>query len=836
MKKLINCLAVLIFILSAFGTNTYAANTDEYLLQSINALAAFGIIEEDPIDIDTEEELTRQEAAVWLSNALKLEGEYETSIFSDVSVGTKGANAILSLYDRNIISGFSGGKFRPTETISYTDFAVMLVRILNYEEEADYQGGYPSGYIKQAEDLGLNKRVNKSATKKLTIGDGAKILYNALDKDIKGFGGKFLEQYMDIYKVKGRVTADSKTSLTSADGASAGKIKIGDVFYECTISAEEWLGKDVVAYVMESGGRETLVHLEGGRKYDEITLDASSILRERSNRTTLVYNENDNLKNIRITPVADIIYNGKAYPDATAEEIIPRYGEIRLLDSDNNGEYDVLFVTSYEVMVVENVIAYSGTIYNRLKGTDILASITVSDDADTDIKDSFGERLSFSDIALNNILLVAKSKTGSNPYYKIIVSDNIKNGVFESKDDEYIKVDGTEYIFADVIAKATESGNLAQLKIKAEYNFYFDSYGNIVYYESIYTGKQYGYLKRTYIDENDMTYYLKIFTSDGIWEKIELRNTVKYDGESYKKEVLVEVVATNIMIRYETDPKGRIKNIETAKRLSSDATELSRQIKNDVFRKAEMRDASKNNKYFSMNKSFENAYFLGNDVKVFLIPTGADATEQDFKCTDSSYFVSEIRYTADVYDVDEYMFTDLIVLEYDSSDPANLKFSNQDYCMMVNKAMEMVVDDEVASYVSGLHKNEEWSYTSSGAGTFQGLKRGDIIRTKYDPSGKLTQYVLVHRYGNEDQKSNSTNFNDSVYLFGDVLAVDYENDRMRIDEGSHLTVRTGSAYITVYEPEEDEVRAGTIRDIENGDYVVLRMRSSLPFEIFVIKQ
>ena len=837
MKRFITCFIALILLLSVFGTNIYAENTeDEYLLRSLNALVALGIIEEEPTDIDAEEALSRQEAAIWLCNILKFDGEYETSIFNDVSAGTKSANAISALYDRNIVSGYQDGKFRPTETITYAEYVTMLLKMLNQGVVAEYYDGYPSGYVKQSYDIGLNKKVNKSANEKITVGDGAKILYNALDKDVWGWNGIFLEKYMDVYRLEGRVTADNKTSLTSPEGVLEGRIKIDETIYECTIPTEEWLGKYVTCYISEIDGREIVIHIENNKRYNELTINATDIIREESSRTTIVYEKEDKWKDINVSPVADIIYNGKAYPDAPVEDIFIQYGEIRALDSDDDSKYDVLFVWSYDVMVVKNIIAHSGTIYNKIEGSGILPSITIDKDAETDIIDSFGERLGMGDIALDNILLVAQSKTGSIPCYKIVVSDNIKTGEYDKKNEEYIWIDDIEYHFSDTIEKAIESGNIKPLDFNIKYDFYFDSFGNIVYYDAIYTGKQYGYLMRAYIDDSDESCWLKIFTSDGVWKRIELKDKVQYNSEVYKKEALIEIIDTELMIRYETNTKGLIKSIETARSLASDETERSRQIKNDVFRKSEMRDTAKNNKYFSMNKSFENAFFMGNNVKVFLIPTGENSSESDFACTDSTYFASETRYTADVYDVDEYMFTDLIVLEYDSSDPANLKFSNQDYCMMVTNTEEMWINDDVASYVSGLLKNEEWSYTSSVPATFEGLKKGDIIRTKYDPSGKLSHYVLVHRYGTEDQKSNSNNFNDSVYLYGNVLMVDYENDRMRIDEGRHLTVRTGSAFITVYDPEENDVRAGTIRDIEERDYVVLRMRSSLPFEIFVIKQ
>lgn len=841
MKKLITWLAALIFVLNLFGVNIYAdANNDEYLTKSIEALAAFGIITDEPQDIDTEEELSRETAALWLYRALRLENEYETSIFSDVPVGSISTNAVMALNEWQIISGFSDGRFRPADTISYTDYVTMLVKVLNYENAAAYYGGYPVGYIKQADRLKLNKKVLGSASERLTVGDGAKLLYNALKTEMQDMEGIFLEVCMDITMIEGRVTADYKTALTSPEGASAGRIKIDDTVYQSDIYGELWLGKYVNAFWREVDGTDVLVHLENDTDFNEITVNAADFVREKSDRTTLVYEaEEDDEEKIRISPVADIIYNGKAYPDLPDGEFYPECGEIRALDSDDDGVYDVLFITRYDVVFVQNVVSYSKTIYNKFNAGDFAAEIEIGNDTDVEIFDSYGEVLEFSDIGVNNIIFVAQSKTGNTPYCRIVVSDVIKKGLLGSISEDYITIDGTEYPTSKAIEAAVGAGLLPAVNVNREYYFYIDPYGNVAAYETVYTGKQYGYLKRAYTDFDTEKYYLKIFTADSIWKTYEVKEEVTYDGIEYSDAALIANIDVGVMVRYETDSKMRVKSIETPVSTSQSDTGLYDKIKKDVFRKAEISSTLGNNKFYTMNKSFSNTYFAESDVTVFLIPTAKGAPDEDFKCTNMSYFASESRYTADVYDMDEYMFTDLMVIEYDSSDTSALEASigENDYCLMVDKVMEAYINDELVSYVSGFHKNEQWSYTSSEAGTFKGLKRGDIIRTKYDASGKLKQYIAVHRYGTETLRSNVSDVNNAKYIFGDVLSVEYDKRRMRIDEGKDLTVITPeSAYVTVYESGNNEIRAGSLQDIAAGDYVVLRMRTSVPYEIFVYKK
>ena len=839
MKKLITYLAAAAIAINALGLNVFAEkNVDTALQNSIEALAAFGIINEEPQEVDTNAVLTREKAAVWMYKSMGLDNEYEKSVFYDVPVGTSGANAIMALNEWGIISGYPDGRFGPGEAISYNDYVTMLVRVLNYSVMADIYGGYPAGYIRAMQRLDLNKNVNSSAANELTVGDGAKMLYNALKTEMMDMEETLLSKYLDINMSSGRVTADFKTSLTSAEGVSEGKLKIDDTVYNFGFS-EDWLGRYVNVFYTDKDGIQEIIYLENDKDVSEVKINAQDIVEEKSSRTNLVYEVGDAEEKIRISPVADIIYNGKAYPDLKEEELFIKCGEIKALDSDADKEYDVIFIDEYEVMFVDNVIDYSKTIYSKFNVEGFAGSVEIENDADLQIYDSYGEELEFSDIGVNNIVFIARSKTGSIPYYKIVVSDNIKHGILEEITEDYMVIDGEYFDVAYTFGKAIDTKLLPQVQVNREYYFYLDAYGFVSAYETVFTGKQYGYLKRAYLDFDTETPYLKIFCSDGLWRTYELKDEVMYDGKEYTKEAIAAIADTDIMVRYETDSKMRIKTLETPSITSQSDGTLHQKIEQDVFRKAEISSTLNNNKYYTMNKSFSNAYFTEDDLTVFLIPTEKGAPDEDFRCTDRSYFKSETRYTADIYDMDEYMFSSIIAIEYDSSDTASLEstIGEQDYCMMVDKAKDIYLNGELVSYVSGLLKGEAWSYTSSEAGTFNGLKRGDIIRTKYDASGKLKQYMLVHRYGNEDLKSNVADVNNAVYIYGDVLSVDYEKNRMRIDEGKELTVvALESAVITVYEAYNDEIRQGAVADITSGDYVVLRMRSSVPYEVFVIKQ
>lgn len=834
MKKYIIYFLVLIIALNLMPAAVYAQDKSDYD-KSISELISFGIITGELSDIDQNETLTREKAALWIYRAMGIKKEFTESLFSDVPVGSQYANAVLALAENKLISGYPDGKFYPGEPISYTDYITVLINMLEYGRAAKIYGGYPDGYIKAANNLKLNRGVSGIFAQNLNVGESARILCNALETMMLDTQKLLIESLMEIHMTEGRVEKDSKTALAVPEGAGAGKLVIDTTDYIAKdFETEQYLGKKVKAFYTEKDEIRTLVHLEAYDKFDEITVTADEIVREKSDRTLLVYEMDKREHKLKISPVVDIIYNGKAYPDAGVDEIYPDCGEIRLLDSDNDGVYDVIFVLAYDIIYVSNVILGNKTVYNKFTAEGFTKKVSFDDDIEAEFYDVYGEEIEFSDISSGNILHVAISKTGSTPYCRGVVSDNVKRGTVEEVDEEYVMVEQTQYERSKFMTRSLEAGVLSPIEFGAVYYFYLDIYGQIAAYEKVVNGNQYGYLKRAYTDLEAEKNYLKIFTQNNTWETYEMRDNVRYGADNYSAEALVDIIPVGVMVRYKTDGNRRIKEIDTSTLTSLTDEDRITKIKTDTFRKAQASDL----KYYSMNKSFESKFFAEADVKVFLIPTARNALDEDFKCTDMNYFISESRYTVDVYDMDEYMFSSIMAIEYDSASSSTLTASlgHDDYCMMVNKVRQIYVDDEVASYVSGIVKGQEWSYTASGADTFAGLRRGDIIRTKYDDSGKLNHYILVHSRGSETLTSNATDINNTVYIYGKVLAVDYEKNRIRIDQGSELTITTAnSPYITVYDSYSNEVATGTLQDIRPNDYAVFRMRTSVPFEIFVIR-
>ena len=102
-----------------------------------------------------------------------------------------------------LISGTSETTIEPDREVIKEEFIKMIVNALGYQPDADSLGGYPDGYVKTAESLGLLNGVDTLAQTPITRGEAAVMLNNALDIPIMqttgmSFNGEYLTPDYEI--------------------------------------------------------------------------------------------------------------------------------------------------------------------------------------------------------------------------------------------------------------------------------------------------------------------------------------------------------------------------------------------------------------------------------------------------------------------------------------------------------------------------------------------------------------------------------------------------------------------------------------------------------------
>ena len=155
--------------------------------KAINAIAKLGIINgyEDGT-FGPAKNITRAEFATVITRALQLEQDVSANNFTDVAPDHWAAGYIGAAVKAGIVNGMGDGTFAPDAYVTEEQVIKMIIAALGYNDEATEAGGYPSGYIKIASEKKMLTGIVISAKKEALRGRVAMLLSNALEIDIKG--------------------------------------------------------------------------------------------------------------------------------------------------------------------------------------------------------------------------------------------------------------------------------------------------------------------------------------------------------------------------------------------------------------------------------------------------------------------------------------------------------------------------------------------------------------------------------------------------------------------------------------------------------------------------
>lgn len=99
--------------------------------------------------------------------------------FIDVPTSYWAYDNIVTASSLGVITGYNDGSFRPDNTVSYKQAVTMIVRALDYENEANSEGGYPDGYLLIGQRIGLLNGISLTNETPLDRKSVAIIIYNS---------------------------------------------------------------------------------------------------------------------------------------------------------------------------------------------------------------------------------------------------------------------------------------------------------------------------------------------------------------------------------------------------------------------------------------------------------------------------------------------------------------------------------------------------------------------------------------------------------------------------------------------------------------------------------
>lgn len=359
----------------------------------------------------------------------------EKELFIDVNGGTKYRQAINFVYDAGIMNGTGNGQFNPDDAITYVQAIKTVVTMLGYQPIADGTGGYFAGYMNSAGKLGLLKNGPSNYEAPLTYEKAAELLCHIVETPVfeavgvygdrvifEGTSDKtFLNAYHNIYTGTGVMTDNGVTKTNGKTACNKECVQIGEYrFFGATEAMRNFIGCNLEYYYSDNGGIYTLLYAEL-KNCEIVTLNASVLDIQNSAFTAqnIIATESGKTKKYKIDPYANVLYNGALDETFTTETLKIEEGEIRLVDADNDGDFDLVCVEEYADMIVHRYVAGKNLV--AAYGPDELKNIVFEDYEHIVYEDANGNPVDANIIKANDVVSVYKSK--NNEKIRFVVYD-----------------------------------------------------------------------------------------------------------------------------------------------------------------------------------------------------------------------------------------------------------------------------------------------------------------------------------------------------------------------------------------------------------------------------
>lgn len=850
----------------AMGASAHAGETAAQITPEQELLIALDIMSLNSYgEIDNEKEVTRAEFADVCGKLLGINPSITANkaYFSDVMPGDWYAHTVNTLAELGIVSQPENGLFEPERAITFNEAIKMITCIMGYGDYAESAGGYPNGYISAASQQGILDGVGDMSGS-LTEGAMSRLVYNALHasvmkKELGGMGADYviddnetlMSYYLDVYEDDGTVESVFGMSLTDAEAPEDRVIIDGTEYYIGDVGGmTDRLGYRIKFYYrLGADDTRTLVYAEPLRT-SELLIRSEDIENFGGLGGALEYIDGTRHRNAAIASDASVIRNGAVVKSGVDEAFDITNGELRLIDGDGDGTYETAVIYDYETVVVNMFNPDKGIISDAM---DPRLMIDISECRYVSVFSETGDKLDVSAITTGTVVDIAYSKD----HAFIYVNSGNFEGTIESIDtaSREITVNGTAYKY---LQKAYD-----RYQIKASYTGVFktNKFGEVAYFEYSGGGSLPGYvLNSAYVDELREQLMLKVLTSAGTVEWINLNENASKDGEKIGANLDSLASLKEKVILYTINSDGEITQIDSSARgANEDETSLS----------LEMPLNDGGYRWTAGTRMFGKNIICSPDAIVFKVPPATSQFRDDdsYSVVTLSSLTSNRMLKTEAYKYGSTSYCGIVVY-YDT------KYTNKtsDELIFVTQVNIGVNEEqEDVYYIKGYQKG---SLITLEANRPRDVlpKPGDCIRVARDNNGQVglieihydierngsgmcdpeaywywapvdgEPYDAINKYWNgtfsDIQADFRLGFGYPVQIDGDILKWSFHEDSDSVDE---LAAIDSSVPIIVYEAADDAFYEGTLDDVKTqevygGDcsIIIVNYHWGEPTALFVI--
>lgn len=525
------------------------------------------------------EKTTRAEFVAAVTMALNMPASASAkSNFTDVPSTHMYASRIAYAASMELISNVA--LFYPDTPVTYAQAIKIVMSAAGYGKKAEYTGGYPTGYLKAANEAGVGKGLNLDSDDVISHEVASRLIFEACVIDMMeatSFGSSFeytltegkniLSVYHKIYMAEGIVEANSHSGLYGASStASDDCIEISGIsFYGKNY--ESTLGKRARVYYRDDNKNSIVTAYELENQAYTYTSDDTVTLSD----FTVTASALDDVKDKKYSLEGDyaVIYNGKAL---AARDITPYFnvksGTITLIDNDDNGKIDVIIINDISYGIIGSINVFEGKIYDQYQKNGLID--LGKSDVKYSIKAESGEDVSIETLEAGDKIGYTVSADGN--LYEITKYTSKVGGRYEMLNSEGdITVKGKEYALSDYYTENVK--DVENIKLNTEVILHLGFNGHVIYVEEFASTVHYAFLVAVGKENGlDATAKLKLYTDEGKMLETEVAPKVKIDGSQKTSaseilsilEDLEQKAYAYRVIKYTQDVEGKVNKILTA--------------------------------------------------------------------------------------------------------------------------------------------------------------------------------------------------------------------------------------------------------------------------------
>lgn len=846
-KKVLCCLLVFILsfgLLVVHGENTAETKAEgisetmmvsEEIQEIMSVLRLFEIIPEYyDYNVPVGAEVTRADFVAAVARLIGKDVYGGSNVyFYDVPKTHWAYNEISNMAELGFVNGAGNKMFKPDTSITKGEAYKILLSVMGYGVYAEYNGGFPLGYIELANKIELTKGVSNS--EKLIMSDMFYLIYNAMKTDVlepsvsggnmtyeTKEGESVLSLYRDVYYAEG-VVYGAKSVTIDNETLNDGDVLIDDEVYKSgNVAMFEFMGQEVEVFYHEDQLEEkTILWASATDKNDTLTIDVenSATFDEKTFKYSY-YDENGKEKTINLDRGMTLIYNGGIVESGYDEILNGERYSVKFVK--NNNKYTVAVVKAYENFIAGSVSVSEFKIYDMLKPQ---KNITLDEDEyDTfDITLSGLGAIKFEDITSGMVLSIFESK--DKKHIEVIASNNIALGTIKeiSEDSEYynVLINETEYC----MEKDAYDGSIS---VGDDVRAHLDFNGNIAYLETADSQFKGAFLIALYKNaDTDDELSIKHLAESGKVILSKCAQRVVLDGRMYKgaeeiEKALVagerEFISQFALVMMNSN--GEITEIDTVNYNPKYETEASLSVDVPFINEGETEMKKRQVRTTASAAKIGEKIIFDTDTIIFSIPSAdnyKEVEEENFAVLPASGMINDTGAYAQSYKMAEEggVSKYLLVKDYDS------KSATFEFPVLVDSIGKGVDSDgNVVEVLKGYQSNAPVSINASSNTndlfSKSGAKPGTLVKLGRNNKGDVDKCSVVYDYRDGAENINSL-LNDTFGVFGgyahsvvgDVLKIGYKSG-----EDFDFAIRANSLPVMIYDTkaERNQIYAGSLGD------------------------